>query len=103
MSNNESTPRRLRIKRHCSIDGIREGRRMKAGLYILGQNLTEDEARLLVSPQFSHCVEILDDVPAVEALASDAELPAPEPGYTYQKRRELAATRAKLEREKGNK
>lgn len=83
----QRVPKRVRVRAHCSIDGVREGRRMKAGLYEVGKNLTEAERDILLGPQFQHAVEILDDVPVPEPLATDTETPKPEQGFLHLQRK----------------
>lgn len=94
-------PRRLKILPFMSIDGVREGKRLQAGLYELGKNMSEEEAIRLASPEFSHCVRLLPDRPQQEALATDVELPEPSPGYKYAKEKQHQAEIERWERDHG--
>lgn len=91
----QKVPKRLKIKPHCSIDGVREGKRLFEGLYETNRNMTEDEAVRLASDEFRHCVEVLPDTPEPEALAKDSDLPQATPGFLYSRAK---AHQAELQR-----
>lgn len=101
----QKVPKRLRLKPHMSIDGVRvidgEPRRLQPGLYIVGKNMTEAEAIALASDEFTHCVEILPDVPEEEELAKDAKMPQPALGYQYSRQKAHEAEIERWERDHG--
>lgn len=94
-------PRRLRILPHCSIDGLREGKRLRAGLYELHKNMSEEEAIKLATEEFQHCVQVLSDEPEPEPLATDGDLPRETTGYRYQKEKERNAVLREWEQTHG--
>lgn len=96
-------PKRIRIKPHSFIDGVRvvdgESRRLKPGLYILNKNVSPEEVATLTNGKFDHCVEILSDTPPQEELAIDVAAPQADPAFDYMKRRELAEAEKRLKAE----
>ena len=103
MSNTTKAPRRLRIRPHSYIEGIRlvdgQPRLLAPGLYILGKNMTEAEAMRLAQPDMAHAVEILEDRRPDEDLASDVPAPEPTPAYKYEKEKFNRDMQAKIDAE----
>ena len=96
-------PKRLRLKPHCFVEGVRlvdgQPRLLAPGLYVLGKNMTEAEAMRLAQPDMAHAVEILEDRRPDEDLASDVPAPEPTPGYVYEKQKFAAEMQAKIDLE----
>lgn len=101
-NNNPKPPKRLRLKPHCFIEGVRtvggEQRRLAPGLYVLGKNMTEAEAIRLSQPDMAHVVQVLEDERKEEELADDIAAPKPDPSFDYIEKKRAEAESARAER-----
>lgn len=91
-------PRRLQIKKYCQIAGILEGKILGPGLYVAAKNIDEESFDKLLSPQFSHAIEVLPDEEPEPTLATPVNAPQESEGDKYRRKIREAEEATRAER-----